>query len=114
MKSIKAGSLLVAAVLGVGIANAGHAAEWSHIMGPTLDRKTDESVAAWKGAPKQQWELPVEGGFSTLVTGDGRVYTMMQEAGREVGVALDRKTGKVLWKTAPLAEASYEGGGERG
>lgn len=95
------------------MATAGRAADWSHIMGPTLDRKTAESVPAWSAAPKKLWELRVDGGFSSLVTGDGRVYTVMQKSGKEVAVGIDRKTGKVVWET-PLAEADYAQGGDRG
>lgn len=104
----------VAVMLLVGTASAG-AAEWPHIMGPNLNRKTEDAVpASWAGGkPKKVWALPVEGGFGSLVTGDGRVYTTIQEKGRETTIAVDRKTGKIVWK-APMGEADYARGGERG
>jgi len=78
------------------------AVEWPHIMGPNLNRKTQDAVpASWSGGkPKKLWALPVEGGFGSLVTGDGRVYTTIQEKGREATIAVERKTGKIVWKAA--------------
>lgn len=108
MKTVNAVGFLV---LAAGL----HAAEWPHIMGPSFNRKTDEAVpAAWSSAqPKKVWELPVEGGFGSFVTGDGRVYTTVQEGGKEATIAVDRKTGKIVWK-ATMGEADYSRGGERG
>jgi outer membrane protein assembly factor BamB len=96
-------------------APAGWAAEWPHIMGPNLNRKTDEVVRTpWPGGgPRKAWEMPVDGGFSSFVTGDGRAYTVVQEKGRETAVAVDRRTGKTVWRVA-LGEADYTRGGDRG
>ncbi len=105
-------SLLLTSLLGAGSLTAG---EWSHIKGPQLNRKTDETVPAkWPAnGPKRVWEVAVDGGFSSFVTGDGRVYTVVQKGGKEVAVGLDRKTGKTLWEL-PMSAADYTNGGNRG
>ncbi|HUR58242.1 MAG TPA: PQQ-binding-like beta-propeller repeat protein, partial [Opitutaceae bacterium] len=91
------------------------AADWSHIMGPASDRKTKEPVApaSLSGNPRPVWEISVGGGFSSFVTGDGKAYTVIPADGRETAIAVDRKTGKILWQT-PLGETGYRSGGERG
>jgi outer membrane protein assembly factor BamB len=95
------------------------AGDWSHIMGPHGDRKTTESIdpASVSGALRRVWEIPAGGGFSSFVTGNGRVYTVLptKESGttRETAVAIDRQTGKSVWRT-PLGEGGYRNGGERG
>jgi outer membrane protein assembly factor BamB len=94
------------------------ASEWSHILGPSLDRKTTEGTATWStGHPRKLWQIPAEGGFSSFVTGDGRAYTVIASkvggSTRETAVAVDRKTGRMLWQV-PLGEAGYRNGGERG
>ena len=92
-----------------------HAADWPHIMGPSMNRKSDETIpTAWSTkAPKRVWETPAHGGFSSFVTGAGRAYTVDQIDGRETAVAVDRKTGKLLWQT-PLGTTGYRNGGEKG
>ena len=59
-------------------AAAAHAGEWSHILGPSLDRKSAGTAAPWSGgAPKVIWKIPAATGFSSFVTGDGRAYTVI-------------------------------------
>ena len=96
------------------------AADWSSIMGPNNNRKTAEAAPAkWTAeAPRKLWDIPVEGGFGSFVTGEGRAYvvlpTMVAGELRETLAAVDRKTGKTLWQT-PLGHAKdYDGGGMRG
>ena len=115
MKFTKADSFLRAAALAVGTLITAHAAEWPHIMGPNLNRKTDENVPLkWpSGGPKKIWEVPVEGGFSSFVTGDGRAYSVIEAKGKETAIAVDRKTGKTLWQVA-MSDAEYANGGNRG
>ncbi|MEO5957994.1 MAG: PQQ-binding-like beta-propeller repeat protein [Opitutaceae bacterium] len=90
------------------------AADWPHVMGPTIDRKTPETVRAWTaGQPRKIWQIPTSGGFSSWITGAGRAYTMHTVDGLETVIAVDRKTGKPLWETR-LGPAQYRNGGERG
>lgn len=94
---------------------AAAAADWPHIAGPSHDRKSPEKVSAnWSSAqPRKLWEVSADGGFSSFVTGDGRAYTVVPSNSRETAIAIDRKTGKVLWRT-PLGRTGYRNGGEKG
>jgi outer membrane protein assembly factor BamB len=95
------------------------AADWSHLMGPNLDRKSAESVPAkWSaGSPRKVWEVAAPGGFSSFVTGGGRAYTVILAGGdggeRETAIAVDRQNGRELWRT-PLGATRYDRGGDKG
>lgn len=95
------------------------AADWAHIMGPRHDRKSTEVVAAppTAGQLSEVWKISCDGGFSSFVTGDERVFTVLPRkfrgSTRETVVALAAVDGRELWAT-PLGVASYDGGGERG
>ncbi len=105
--------LLAAATLaGVSLATA---ADWTHVMGPTFNRKSAEAAPAPKsGTPtaRKVWTVDANGGFSSFVTGDGRVYTNDVADGREAAIALDRATGKKLWEYR-MSPAEYRNGGGR-
>jgi outer membrane protein assembly factor BamB len=106
-------SLAAALALLAGLSVA-TAADWTHIMGPNINRKATESApAAWSAAPTKVWEIPAVGGFSSFVTGAGRAYTVLPLNDRETAVAVDRKTGQILWQT-PLGATGYRNGGNRG
>src|SRR5688572_20497685 len=96
-----------------------NAADWAHLMGARHDRKTAETVepAAVSGAMRRAWEIPTGGGFSSFVTGNGKAYTVISTnvdgKAHETAVAVDRKTGKMLWQTV-LGAGGYRSGGERG
>lgn len=113
-------SLALPATVALGwLVTAAPAADWSQIMGPRYDRKTAEAIdpATVAGKLRRAWEIPAHGGFSSFVTGKGKAYTVLPtEVGgktHETAVALDRKTGKILWQT-PLGPGGYRSGGERG
>lgn len=95
------------------------AADWPHINGIQHDRTSTEYIEIdWKGkGPKQNWRITCNGGFSSFVLGNGGAFTVLKESvggeDREVLLALDRTTGKRVWKTV-LGKAPYDGGGERG
>ena len=89
------------------------AGDWPHFMGPTLDRKSPGN-AAWQGAaPRKIWTIPTGGGFSSFVTGGGRAYTVVLAEGRETAIAVDRTTGRELWRRA-FGTATYRQGGDQG
>lgn len=96
-------------------ATCGHAADWSHIAGPTSNRQTTETARAeWpSGQPRKVWEIPATGGFSSFVTGGGKAYTVVSDRGRETAIAVDRKTGARIWQIT-FNEIDYRNGGERG
>src|SRR4051812_29533381 len=70
-------------------ASIGAAADWPHIMGLNLDRKTEETIStAWPArGPKRVWEIPAEGGFGSFVTGDGKAYTVIASQSHETAIA---------------------------
>src|ERR1043166_6547600 len=49
------------------------------------------------GCPRELWRRPLGPGFSGIVAGAGRLYTMYRKDLDEVVVALDARTGKTLW-----------------
>jgi outer membrane protein assembly factor BamB len=94
------------------------AADWSQYRGNSHDGKTPEKISSWpKDGLRQVWKAPASNGFSSLVVGDGKAFTLISEevdgAPREVCLALDANTGKRLW-AAPIGIAKYEGGGDSG
>ncbi len=105
----------VAVAFGLITASVAAAGDWPGIMGPNANRKTAEAVPAKWGTegPKKIWTMTAGGGFSSFVTGAGKVFTIVPIDGKEAAIALDRKTGKILWQT-PLGATGYRSGGERG
>lgn len=80
------------------------AADWPGWRGPERDGKSEESglLPAWQeGGPPLAWKASgLGGGFSSLAVVGDRIYTMGDLGESQVVLALDRKGGKVLWKTA--------------
>ncbi|HRE06414.1 MAG TPA: PQQ-like beta-propeller repeat protein [Opitutaceae bacterium] len=117
--TLKTPSLLAVSLALWGGSPSVHAADWSHIMGSGFDRKTSEGPkGAWtKGQPRQVWQIPAEGGFSSFVTGGGMAFTVLPTSAggttRETAVGLDRTSGRILWRT-PLGVSDYARGGDRG
>jgi len=75
-------------------------------------------MTTWTGGgPKVVWRSPLTDGFSSVATGGGKFYTLVQRlvdgAEQEVCVALDANTGAESW-AAPLGIAKYDGGGNSG
>jgi outer membrane protein assembly factor BamB len=77
-------------------------------MGPLRDGSTPEKVAPWKDAPQVLWTKPVGEGYSVPVIAGGRTYVhaRVKDKDEEEVLALDAKTGKVLWRDA-YARAPY-------
>lgn len=100
-------------------ASPGWAADWTQYRGPNHDGSSTEKIeTSWPAAgPRRLWKAPLTDGFSSLTTGGGKVFTlvdrMIDGARQEVCVALDANSGKELWG-APLGIAKYEDGGNAG
>lgn len=93
--------------------------DWPQVNGLNHDRISTESIEigedAWK--PSTNWQVKCNGGFSSFVVGEGKAFTVLlneiEGDLREIVVALDSSTGKLLWNTG-LGKASYDPGGDRG
>ena len=77
-------------------------ADWPQWLGPKRDGGSSESIEPWKESPKVLWKAKVGVGFSTPVIVGGRVFVHARINGKdkEELIALDAKSGKVLWRTA--------------
>ncbi|MEZ5316801.1 MAG: PQQ-binding-like beta-propeller repeat protein [Vicinamibacterales bacterium] len=58
------------------------------------------------------WKVPVGEGYASLVTGDGRVYTIEQRGREEVVAAYDPATGRELWTNRWATRFSEQLGGD--
>ena len=97
-------SLVVLTMLALA-AKDGQAADWPQFLGPNRDgisaetgllsEWTDESVA-------EVWRAEGGGGMSGLAIRDGKLVTLIQNAGRQRIVAYDSATGERLWQN-PIA-----------
>jgi len=90
--------------------------DWPQYNGPGFDRKIggEFPVRDWeKQPPREVWTVGTSGGFSSYVTGDGRVYAIGKSGGDEQLMARDAGTGQERW-SLKLGPARYDGGGDTG
>ena len=93
--------------------------DWPQVNGPNHDRISTESIEIGEDtwAPTTNWQVKCNGGFSSFVVAEGKAFTVLlnkiEGDLREIVVALDSSTGKLLWNTG-LGKASYDSGGNRG
>lgn len=75
-------------------------AQWSQWGGPARDfRAPVKGLKSWPEAgPKVLWERALGSGFSSIVSDDERVYTLVQRDARERLVALEARTGATVWE----------------
>jgi outer membrane protein assembly factor BamB len=79
-------------------------ADWQQYAGPNGDGSSPEFIRTnWAASPpKVLWRKPIGPGFSSIVTGNGRLFTQSKKApnavDRELCVALDAITGATLWQ----------------
>jgi outer membrane protein assembly factor BamB len=78
------------------------AGDWPQWLGPKRDGNSAETVNPWKDAPKVAWKQVVGSGHSVPVVSNGRVFVhaRVPEKEQEELIALDAKSGEVLWRTA--------------
>ena len=78
-----------------------HADDWPQWLGPRRDGTTKEKIAAWKET-KVAWKFAVDKGYACPVVAEGRVFVHapVKDKEAEEVIALDAKTGKVLWRAA--------------
>ena len=95
------------------------AADWPLYRGPAGDGVTTERIRTnWNARPPQLlWRTPLTNGLSSVTVSGGRLFTQVRTGGTLDGtehcVALDARTGQILW-TAPVDTASYPNGGVGG
>jgi outer membrane protein assembly factor BamB len=74
-------------------------ADWSQFRGPNGSGVADNCKPPLHIIPKQPvWKTPVAPGKSSPVLGQSRVFLTGVESARLATMALDAKTGEVLWK----------------
>jgi len=92
------------------------AVDWHRWRGPDLNGVSKETgwTTAWpKEGPKQLWKASVGLGFSSIVVGQGRAYTLGNKEERDTVYCFDAANGELLWKHTydePLDPHYYEGG----
>jgi outer membrane protein assembly factor BamB len=98
--------------------NAAHAEDWPRWRGPRQDGVSREKglLKTWPAeGPKQIWQVPLSGGFSSVAVADGRLFTQTKEKHHEVVLCVDAETGKRLWRYAYdcdySAHPTFTGGG---
>src|SRR5262245_51619044 len=76
-------------------------ADWPQWLGPKRDGGTTETIEPWKDTPKELWRAKAGAGFSSPVVAGGRVFVHGKVSGKdqEELLALDAKTGTIVWRT---------------
>src|SRR5688500_11033054 len=108
--AITAGGLLTAALAAAAGTAPAALDEWPQFRGPErsgVSRSTGV-LATWPAeGPRQSWRRPIGEGFSGIVAGGGRLYTMYagdhEGKSTELATALDPASGQEVWRT-PVAE----------
>jgi len=110
------GSLLLsAAALSLALPGLS-AGDWPHWRGPQRNGISTEKdwLDRWpESGPKIAWNAEVGLGFSSMVVGEGRLFTAGHADGKDTVFAFDAATGKPLWNhayPAELGDKYYEGG----
>ncbi|MCX8107239.1 MAG: PQQ-like beta-propeller repeat protein [Verrucomicrobiae bacterium] len=98
-------------------------AQWPAFRGPNGNGTSNARIRTdWSvNPPRVLWRKGaaenLQGGFSSISVGGGRLFTMVKRnidgMAQEVCVALDAETGKELW-AKPLGPANYNLGGDQG
>ena len=95
------------------VGNAGYG--WPTFAGPNGNWTSPDTGLLSEfpaDGPKVLWKIPLGTGFSGLVVGNGRLYTVFGRDGRETVGCFDAKTGKEIWAVdsdADFAEGRSHG-----
>lgn len=90
---------------------AAQSADWSQWGGPHRDFKADAKglAAAWpETGPRRLWSRDLGDGYSSIVVGKGRLFTMYRKGGQDAIVALAASSGKTIWEYSYDAPFSKE------
>lgn len=91
---------------------AAPAVEWDQWRGPNRDAIAAHvsAPAAWPARLTKKWAIPAGDGYSSPVTGAGRVYLHWRQGTREIVTAHEVATGREVWRQsyeAPFQKSSY-------
>jgi outer membrane protein assembly factor BamB len=78
-----------------------HGSDWPCFLGPTADSKSTERgiLTRWPtGGPPLVWQVPLGTGYCMPTIREGRLFQFDRAGDRARLRALDRATGKLLWK----------------
>ena len=59
------------------------------------------------GGPKELWREVIGNGKSSIVAGNGRIYTLVQTDKQQYAICLEASTGKTIWKKLLLAKDNH-------
>src|SRR3954470_16875493 len=95
-------SLPLVAPLAGRVQSAANADEWPQWRGPQLNGHSSETnlPLRWSKSDNIAWKTPIPGkGHSSPIIWGDRVFvtSALKEEGKQLLLALDRKTGKILW-----------------
>ncbi|MDX1981734.1 MAG: PQQ-binding-like beta-propeller repeat protein [Bryobacteraceae bacterium] len=88
------------------------AQDWAQWRGPSRTGVAAgfKAPAVWPKQLTKVWSSPSGGGFSTPIAGPGAVYVFGRDGSRETVQALERASGKTLWRTGydvPFEQNQY-------
>jgi outer membrane protein assembly factor BamB len=95
------------------------AADWPQFLGPERNGSTSEGavIESWreKGLLRERWKVAAGEGFSSVIVGGGRVFSMDNDGATEYVFALGADDGAVVWRL-PIGRSprdNYGGHGPR-
>ncbi len=96
--------------LAVPLAAQRPASDWTQWRGPNRDgvAPTPSDAQAWPEKLNQKWKLEVGLGYATPLVVGNRIYQFARKGEREVMMAIDADSGKVLWETGHAANSRDE------
>ncbi len=59
------------------------------------------------GGPQELWRVAIGNGKSSIVAGNGRIYTLVQTDKQQFAICLEAATGKTLWKKLLVAKDNH-------
>jgi len=97
------------------------ASDWTQWRGVNRDgvAAAPSDAAAWPAQLTQKWKLEVGLGYATPLVVGNRIYQFARKGEREVMMAVDADSGKVLWETGytaaftPMSAAAVHGPGPK-
>jgi len=97
--------LAVLAVLVLPLEAQRSSTDWPQWRGPNRDgvAPAPSDLSAWPAQLTQKWKVDVGLGYATPLVIGNRVYQFARKGEREVMVAIDADSGKVLWETGHTA-----------